>query len=141
MHQTTHPKTETASRAWFVVSAKNQVLGKLATRIAEVLMGKRKVSYSPAVDQGDFVVVTDVDKLVVTGNKAETKIYRFHTGFIGGLQELSFGELQARRPEDVLQLAVRRMLPKTRAARGMLKRLKLFKGESHPHLGQNPVEL
>jgi len=86
-------------------------------------------------------VVTDVDKLVVTGNKAETKIYRFHTGFIGGLQELSFGELQARRPEDVLQLAVRRMLPKTRAARGMLKRLKLFKGESHPHLGQNPVEL
>lgn len=141
MHQTTHPKTETASRNWYVVSAKNQVLGKLATRIADTLMGKRKASYTPAVDQGDFVVVTDVDKLVVTGDKAEKKVYRFHTGFIGGLQEFSFNELQARRPEDVLQLAVRRMLPKTRAARGMLKRLKLYKTDNHPHVGQNPAAL
>lgn len=141
MHQTTHPKIETADRAWYVASAKNQVLGKLATKIAVALMGKRKALFSNAADQGDFVVVTDVEKLVVTGNKAVGKIYKFHTGFIGGLQELSFGELHARKPEQVLQLAVRRMLPKNRAARGMLARLKIYKGEAHPHASQNPKPL
>jgi large subunit ribosomal protein L13 len=141
MHQTTHPKFETAERTWYIASAKGEVLGHIAIRIAKTLMGKRKSSYSGAVDQGDFVVVTDIEKLVVTGNKAEGKIYRFHTGFIGGLQELSFATLHANNPEKVLMLAVRRMLPKTRAARGRLKRLKMYKGEAHPHAAQNPVAL
>lgn len=141
MHQTTHPKFETAERSWYIASAKNVVLGQIATKAAVALMGKRKSSYSPAVDQGDFVVVTDVEKLVVTGNKAVTKTYRFHTGFIGGLQEHTFAEMHAAKPEQVLMLAVRRMLPKTRAARGMLKRLKIYKGEAHPHAGQNPKDL
>jgi large subunit ribosomal protein L13 len=141
MHQTTHPKFETAERNWYIASAKGEVLGHIAIRIAKTLMGKRKASYSGAVDQGDFVVVTDIEKLVVTGNKAEGKIYRFHTGFIGGLQELSFATLHAHNPEKVLMLAVRRMLPKTRAARGMLKRLKMYKGEAHPHAAQNPIAL
>lgn len=139
--QTTFPKVETAKRDWYILSAKNQVLGQLATKIATALMGKRKPSWEPSVDQGDFVVVTDVEKLVVTGNKAQDKIYRFHSGFIGGLTEYSFARMQEKRPEDILKLAVRRMLPKTNQARGQMARLKLYKGSSHPHVGQAPKPL
>lgn len=139
--QTTFPKIEAAQRDWFAVSAKNQVLGKLAAKIATTLMGKRKPSWEPSVDQGDFVVVTDVEKLVVTGNKADGKIYKFHTGFIGGLQEYSFSKMQQLRAEDVLMLAVRRMLPKTVQARSQMARLKIYKGSAHPHIGQNPKPL
>ncbi len=139
--QTTYPKIEAAQRSWYVTSAKGQILGKLATKIAQALMGKRKPSWHPAVDQGDFVVVTDIESIAVTGNKAEGKIYRFHTGFIGGLQEFSFATMQEKRTEDVIKLAVRRMLPKTVQARSMIARLKLYKGSAHPHLAQNPVAL
>ncbi len=139
--QTTFPKLETVKRSWFIASAKNQVLGRLAAKIAVALMGKRRPSFIRDVDQGDFVVVTDCEAIAVTGKKAERKIYRFHTGFIGGLQEYSFAEMQRRRPDDVLMLAVRRMLPKTVQARGMLKRLKLYSGSAHPHAAQNPEPL
>jgi large subunit ribosomal protein L13 len=139
--QTTFPKIEAAQRDWYIVSAKNQVLGKLAAKIASTLMGKRKPSWEPSVDQGDYVVVTEVEKLVVTGNKGIGKIYRFHTGFIGGLQEYNFNLMQELRPDDVLKLAVRRMLPKTVQARSQLARLKLYKGSAHPHIGQNPKPL
>ena len=139
--QTTFPKIEAAQRDWFAISANNQVLGKLAAKIATTLMGKRKPSWEPSVDQGDFVVVTDVEKLVVTGNKADGKIYKFHTGFIGGLQEYSFAKMQELRAEDVLMLAVRRMLPKTVQARSQMARLNIYKGSAHPHVGQNPKPL
>jgi large subunit ribosomal protein L13 len=141
MMQTTFPTIENAKRDWYAVSAKNQVLGKLAARVAVALMGKRKPSFVRDVDQGDFVVVTDVEKLVVTGNKGEGKIYKFHTGFVGGLQEYSFNLMQAQRPDEVLKLAVKRMLPKNQQARAMLGRLKLFKGPAHTFGGQNPAPL
>jgi large subunit ribosomal protein L13 len=141
MMQTTFPTIENAKRDWYVASAKNQVLGKIAARIAVALMGKKKASFIRDVDQGDFVVVTDVEKLVVTGNKGEGKIYKFHTGYIGGLQEYSFNLMQAQRPEEVLKLAVKRMLPKNQQARAMLGRLKLFKGSAHTYAGQNPSPL
>ena len=139
--QTTFPKTENAQRVWYVASAKNQILGRLATKIAIALMGKRKADYTSSVEQGDFVVITDVEALEVTGKKAENKIYRFHSGFIGGLQEISLGTLQQDRPERVLLLAVRRMLPKTVAARSMIRRLKLYRGGAHPHIAQHPQPL
>ncbi len=139
--QTTFPKIEEAKRVWYIASAKNQVLGRLATKVALALMGKRKRSFCRDVDQGDYVVVTDVETLEVTGKKAENKIYKFHTGFIGGLQEYSFNTMQAKRPEDILMLAVRRMLPKTVQASHMLKRLKIYKGSAHGHGGQNPQPL
>ena len=139
--QTTFPKIEEAQRTWYVASAKNQVLGRLATRIAAALMGKRKRTFCRDVDQGDFVVVTDIEAIEVTGKKRERKIYKFHTGFIGGLQEYSFDTLQSKRPEDIIKLAVRRMLPKTVQARDMLKRLKLYKGSVHPHGPQSPQPL
>ena len=139
--QTTFPKIEEAQRAWYVTSAKGQVLGRLATKIALTLMGKRKPTFCHDVDQGDFVVVTDVESIEVTGKKADKKIYKFHTGFIGGLQEYSFNTMQAKRPEDILMLAVRRMLPKTTQARDQMKRLKLCKGPAHPHTAQHPQPL
>lgn len=139
--QTTFMKQENAKHGWHVTSAKGQVLGRLATRIAVKLMGKHKPTFTPSTDDGDHVVVTDVEALVVTGRKATDKIYRYHTGFIGGLHELPFHKMQEQRPEEILKLAVKRMLPKTINGTHMLKRLKLYKGPAHPHTGQNPQPL
>ena len=141
MMQTTFPTIENAKRDWYVASAKDQVLGKIAARVAVALMGKKKPSFIRDVDQGDFVVITDVEKLVVTGNKGIDKLYKFHTGFVGGLQEYSFDLMQAKHPEDVLKLAVKRMLPKNQQARSMLGRLKMFKGPAHTYGGQSPSPL
>jgi large subunit ribosomal protein L13 len=104
-------------------------------------MGKTRPSFAPSVDNGDFVVVTDVEALAVTGRKATDKVYRFHTGYFGGLNEIPFATMLAKRPDDILRLAVQRMLPKTIIGRHMIARLKIYKGSAHPHQGQHPVAL
>lgn len=141
MNQTTLTKQESIKRQWLVASAKGKVLGPLAVRVANALMGRTKVDWTPHVDGGDFVVVTDVESVVVTGNKPEKKTYRFHSGYMGGLTELSFATLHASHPDRVLQLAVKRMLPKTIQGRNQLKRLKIYRGSAHRHTAQKPVEL
>ena len=141
MMQTTFTKPETVKRQWLVTSAKGKVLGPLAVKVARALMGKITPDWTPHTDSGNFVVVTDVQDLVFTRNKEERKTYRFHSGFMGGITELSLGTLHAKKPELVFQLAVKRMLPKTIQGRHQLKRLKIFAGPAHNHTAQKPVEL
>jgi large subunit ribosomal protein L13 len=141
MHQTTFIHPSKIQRGWYQASAKNQVLGRLATRIATVLMGRNKADWTPHVDNGGFVVVTDAESVAVTGNKAVTHIYRFHSGYFGGLELMPLGKLKEKHPERVIELAVKRMLPKTVQGRHMLKRLKVYKGSGHPHIGHKPAEL
>jgi large subunit ribosomal protein L13 len=139
--QTTFLKQESIQRGWYATSAKGKVLGPLAVKIALALMGKNKANWSPGVDSGAYVVVTDVESLVFTGKKTERKTYRFHSGYMGGITELGLGTLHAKKPELVLQLAVKRMLPKTITGRHQLKRLKVVKGPNHGHAAQKPVQL
>jgi large subunit ribosomal protein L13 len=141
MNQTTLTKQESIQRTWRIASAKGKVLGPLAVRVANALMGRTKADWTPSVDGGDFVVVTDVEGLVVTGNKAVKKTYRFHSGYMGGLTELNFATLHGSHPDRVLQLAVKRMLPKTIQGREQLKRLKIYAGSAHPHAAQKPSTL
>jgi large subunit ribosomal protein L13 len=139
--QTTFVKLENVTRNWYVASAKGKVLGPIAVKAATALMGKLKVDWTPHTDAGDYVVITDVEGLVFTGRKMENKMYRFHSGFIGGIKEIPLGVMHQTKPEEVFMLAVKRMLPKTIQGRHMLKRLKVFKGPAHPHIGQNPKPL
>lgn len=141
MHQTTFLQPASIQRPWYATSAKGQVLGPLATKVANALMGRNKREWTPGVDNGAFVVVTDVDSLVFTGKKAERKTYRFHSGYMGGITEVSLGTLHAQKPELVFQLAVKRMLPKTVQGRHQLKRLKIFRGAAHQHGAQRPQPL
>ena len=128
-------------RRWYVVDAEGQTLGRLATEIANVLRGKNKPQYTPHVDTGDFVVVVNAEKVVVTGRKAEQKVYRRHSGYPGGLKETGYGRMMERRPEEILRRAVYGMMPKTRLARQQLRKLKIYAGPEHPHAAQNPQEL
>lgn len=139
--KTTLAKPADLKRAWFVVDGTDQVVGRLATRIATILMGKHKPIYTPNVDCGDFVVVTNCEKVCFTGNKWQNKVYRRHTGHIGGLVEESAADLRNRFPDRILRMAVRRMLPKSTLGRHMLKKLKLYAGPEHPHAAQNPEPL
>jgi large subunit ribosomal protein L13 len=124
---------------WLLFDADGVVLGRMAARIALVLQGKHRATYTRHVDTGDFVVVTNARKVVLTGNKAETRIHRWHTGYLGGLKEISAGALRERDPERLVKLAVRRMLPKTRLAAQMLGKLKVYPGAEHPHAAQKPA--
>ena len=126
---------------WFVVDAQNKVLGRLASQIASRLRGKHKPEYTPHVDTGDFVVVVNVDKLRVTGRKAERKIYYRHTESPGGIKQTNFAKLHAAKPERVLQKAVKGMLPKGPLGYAMLRKLKLYPGATHPHSAQQPKAL
>jgi large subunit ribosomal protein L13 len=126
---------------WHVVDATDKVLGRLATRLAMILMGKHRPTYTPHVDTGDFVVVINAEKIKVTGRKAESKVYRHHTGFIGGLTERPFKEMIVEKPEEIIELAVRRMLPKTKLGRRMFDKLKVYRGPNHPHTAQKPASL
>ena len=139
--QTTFVKNEQVARNWHVASAKGKVLGPLAVKAATALMGKNKADWTPSTDNGDFVVITDVEGLVFTRNKAVKKIYRWHTGFVGGIKEVPLGVMHEQNPEEVFFLAVKRMLPKTIQGRHQLKRLKIYKGAAHPHVGQGPKPL
>ena len=127
--------------AWFVVDATDQVLGRLATRVAKVLSGKHRPSWVPYLDTGDFVVVTNAEKVRLTGNKAEAKVYHRHTGYPGGLKSVVAKDLQAKYPERLIEEAVRGMLPHTKLGRKQFKKLKVYKGGSHPHEAQQPKTL
>ncbi|MBA3707504.1 MAG: 50S ribosomal protein L13 [Planctomycetes bacterium] len=139
--QTTFAKQEAVNRQWYATSAKGKVLGHLATQVALALMGKFKPDWTPSTDSGDYVVVTDIESVVFTGRKLERKKYRFHSGYMGGITEISLGTLHARKPEMVLQLAVKRMLPKGIQGRHQLKRLKVVTGSAHGHTSQKPIPL
>jgi large subunit ribosomal protein L13 len=125
-------------RNWFVVDANGKTLGRLATQIADVLRGKRKPAYTPHIDTGDFVVVVNAEKVSVTGNKRQAKRYYRHSGFPGGLRSRNFEEMIVRRPEEVIRLAVKGMMPRNRLARKQLTKLKVYAGPDHPHAAQRP---
>jgi large subunit ribosomal protein L13 len=127
-------------RRWYVVDAEGRTLGRLATEIARILRGKNKPQYTPHVDTGDFVVVVNAEKVVVTGKKAEQKVYRRHSGYPGGLKETSYERMMERRPTEILRKAVKGMMPKTRLARQQLRKLKIYAGPEHPHAAQSPQQ-
>ncbi len=130
--------TESADRRWYVVDAKDQVLGRFATRIATIIRGKNKPTFSPNADTGDFVVVINADKIKVTGKREELKTYSWHTGYPGGRKTLSYNEMKERKPEFIIMNAVKGMLPKNRLGNQLLKKLKVYAGEEHPHQAQQP---
>jgi large subunit ribosomal protein L13 len=139
--RTWNAKTHEIERRWYVVDAEGQTLGRLATRIADTLRGKRKPEYTPHIDTGDFVVVVNADKIAVTGKKLEQKIYYRHSGYPGGLRERTLREELDRRPTEVLRKAVKGMLPRNRLARQQITKLKIYAGPEHPHVAQNPDPL
>jgi large subunit ribosomal protein L13 len=128
-------------RNWYVVDAEGKTLGRLATRIADVLRGKRKPTYTPHVDVGDFVIVVNAEKIAVTGNKREDKRYWRHSGYPGGIRFRTLGDLLEHRPEEVIRKAVKGMLPRNRLARQQLRKLKIYAGPEHPHQAQKPEQL
>ena len=132
---------ETAQNDWYVVDAEGKILGRMAAEIAHRLRGKHKAEYTPHVDTGDYIVVVNAEKVAVTGNKATDKKYYRHTGYPGGLQTRSFNEMIEKAPEDVIKLAVKGMLPRTPLGRTMMKKLKIYTGNEHPHGAQNPAQL
>jgi large subunit ribosomal protein L13 len=134
-------KASEVHHGWYVVDAQGKVLGRLATRIAQRLRGKHRPEYTPHVDTGDYIVVVNADKLRVTGKKAQQKKYYRHTGFPGGIRETTFAVLHAKHPDRVLQKAVKGMLPKGPLGSAMLKKLKIYAGEGHPHNAQRPEAL
>jgi len=132
---------ETAQNDWYVVDAEGKILGRMAAEIAHRLRGKHKAEYTPHVDTGDYIVVVNAEKVAVTGNKATDKKYYRHTGYPGGLKTRSFNEMIEKAPEDVIKLAVKGMLPSTPLGRTMMKKLKIYTGNEHPHGAQNPAQL
>jgi large subunit ribosomal protein L13 len=134
-------KPREIEQSWYLVDAEGETLGRLATEIADVLRGKRKPAYTPHVDTGDFVVVVNAEKVRVTGNKLEQKIYYRHSGYPGGLRQRTLAEQLQRRPEEVIRKAVKGMLPKNRLAAAQLRKLKVYAGPDHPHEAQNPAPL
>ena len=134
-------KKETFERGWMHVDATDHVLGRLAVSLATVLMGKHRPTFTRHVDTGDFVVVTNVEKLRVTGDKLNQKVYQRYSGYPGGLNQVPLVEMMKKKPERVLRLAVRRMLPKGSLGNHMLKKLKIYSGPEHPHAAQQPKEL
>jgi large subunit ribosomal protein L13 len=141
MMRTLSIRKEDVRRQWYVVDAENQVLGRLASEVAKILRGKHKPIYTPHVDTGDCVIIVNAAKVVLTGNKWEQKLYRWHTGYPGGLREVSAGKMRQRRPERLVELAVRGMLPKTKLGRAMLRKLKVYAASTHPHAAQQPEVL
>jgi len=135
------PKESEIERKWFVVDADGQVLGRLASRVAAILRGKHKPTFVPHLDVGDHVVVINAEKVHLTGRKLTDKIYRWHTGYIGGLREVSAGAMLKTHPERVIEWAVEGMLPKNRLGRAMAKKLKVYRGREHPHAAQQPTAL
>lgn len=132
---------ETVKRDWYVVDATGKTLGRLAAEIAHRLRGKHKPEFTPHVDCGDYIVVTNCEKVHVTGKKAKDKKYYSHTGYIGGIKEISFEKLIDKAPERAIEFAVKGMLPRGPLGRAMFKKLKVYAGEQHPHAAQQPQEL
>ena len=134
-------KPHEVNHDWVVIDAADKILGRLASEIAHRLRGKHKPIYTPHVDTGDYIVIVNVDKLRVTGNKSEDKIYYRHSGFPGGIYETNFGKMHARFPGRPLEKAVKGMLPKGPLGYAMLKKLKIYAGATHPHTAQQPIQL
>lgn len=135
------PSANAIERKWFVVDASGQTLGRLATRAASILSGKTNPKYTPYLDLGDHVVVINAEKVRLTGLKSQSKVYRRYTGFPGGLREESFTRLLERRPEQIVEQAIKGMLPKSKLGRKMGSKLKVYRGEKHPHQAQQPQAL
>src|SRR5881398_3232403 len=138
MQKTWNAKPGEIVRRWYVVDAEGKTLGRLATQIADTLRGKRKPEYTPHIDTGDFVVVVNAEKISVTGAKRQEKMYYRHSGYPGGLKSRTLNDMLERRPEEVIRLAVRGMLPRTRLGRKQLTKLKVYAGPDHPHAAQQP---
>jgi len=141
LQKTWTAKPGEVSRDWYVVDAEGKTLGRLATQIADTLRGKRKPEYTPHCDVGDFVIVVNAEKISVTGDKREHKLYFRHSGYPGGLRTRTLGAMLERRPEEVIRLAVKGMLPRNRLARQQLRKLKIYAGPDHPHTAQKPEPL
>ncbi len=139
--QTTFKRQQDVQAAWYQVDADGEIVGRLAVRIARVLRGKHRADFTPHVDGGDFVIVTNAAGVRLTGLKEQQKVYRHHTGYVGGLKEVPFLRQRNRRPEEIVRRAVRGMLPKNALGRQMLKKLKIFRGAEHPHAAQQPQPL
>lgn len=135
------PTPEDIDRKWYVVDARDQILGRFASQIANRLRGKYKPEFSPHMDNGDFIIVINCEKIRVTGKKLEEKMYYRHSGWVGSLKETSLADMLARHPTRVITLAVRGMLPKNRLGRAILKKLKVYVGSNHPHKAQKPEPL
>ena len=134
-------KIDSLDKGWLLVDASDKTLGRLSANIAKILMGKNKPEYTPHNDVGDYVVVINAEKIKVTGNKNEQKMYFRHTGYPGGIKSQNFNDLIASYPDRIITSAVKGMLPKNKLSNSVIKKLKVYKGESHPHSAQNPVKL
>jgi large subunit ribosomal protein L13 len=134
-------KEQDVNKKWYVVDAENKVLGRLATQIAVRLRGKHKPIYTPHADTGDFIVVVNAKKVAMTGSKLDRKMYYRHSGYVGGLKQISARKLLEKKPEEIIRYAVRRMLPKNSLGRRQLKKLKIYAGPEHPHQAQQPEKL
>lgn len=134
-------KNEDKAHKWYIVDASGKTLGRMATQIAKVLRGKHKPEYTPHADVGDYVIVINASQVEVTGNKAEDKMYYRHSGFPGGIKERTFKEQLERDPTEIIERAIKGMLPKNPLGRSMLSKLKVYKDASHPHLAQQPIHL
>jgi len=134
-------KKETAEHKWYVVDATDAVLGRLAAKVAPILMGKTKPTYTPYVDTGDYVIVLNAEKIRVTGKKGQQKEYDYYTHYPGGHKFVSFADMMKKKPEKVIELAVRRMLPKNKLGKVMLKKLKVYRGPDHSHQAQRPEKI
>jgi len=139
--KTFNEKNETVKRNWVLVDAKDQVLGRLSTKIAMILRGKNKATFTPHVDTGDFVVVINAAKVKVTGSKGPQKTYYSHSGYPGGLKEIVFDKLIISHPEEVIRLAVKRMMPRSNLSHQQMTKLKIFPGETHAHASQKPTQV
>ncbi|MCQ2399250.1 MAG: 50S ribosomal protein L13 [Clostridia bacterium] len=132
---------ETVERKWYLVDATDMPLGRLASQVASILRGKNKPTFTPHVDTGDFVIVINTDKVVLTGKKLEKKLYRYHTGHIGGLKEIPYGIMMENKSDEVVYLAIKGMLPKNSLGAKMMKKCKIYKGSEHKHEAQQPIAL
>lgn len=135
------PKAEDIQHQWYVVDATDIPLGRLATQVASVIRGKHKPIFTPHLDVGDFVIVVNAEKVALTGNKWDQKIYYRHSGYAGGLKSTVYRDLRSKHPERIIELAVKRMLPKNKLGRQIFHKLKVYKGENHPHQAQQPEEM
>ena len=131
-------KKEEVQRKWYLINAEDKVLGRMASKIAERLRGKHKPIYTPHVDTGDFIIVTNAEKVLITGKKLKQKKYYRHSGYPGGLKSITTEELKQKKPEELIKLVVKGMLPKNRLGRQMIKKLKVHAGSEHPHQAQKP---
>lgn len=136
LNNTFYLRKEDRNPEWLLINAEGQILGRLATKIADILRGKDKPTYTPHTDGGDYVVVINADKIVMTGNKMEDKIYDRYSGWMGGYKEQTAKEVMEKHPTKLLHLAVKRMLPKNKLSRGVIKKLKIYAGDEHPHKAQ-----